>query len=309
MKLVFMGTPDFAVPTLKTLAASKHKVLAVITQPDKPKGRGKEYKASPVKEAALEAGIPVWQPAKVRDEAFVNMLAGWEPDAIIVAAFGQILPESILSLPRYGCINVHASLLPKYRGSAPIQYAVINGEEKSGVTAMLMDKGIDTGDMYQKREVLLDEKETGDSLHDKLCVLGGELILSVLDELEAGTAVRTPQREEEATHTKMLTKEMGHIDFSMSASQIERLIRGLNSWPSAYTHIGGKTLKIWEADVIDREYSGVPGEIAEVTADALIVRTGRGALVLKEVQLEGKKRMDTAAFLRGCPVEKGTILQ
>ena len=309
MKLVFMGTPDFAVPTLKTLAASKHKVLAVITQPDKPKGRGKEYKASPVKEAALEAGIPVWQPAKVRDEAFVNMLAGWEPDAIIVAAFGQILPESILSLPRYGCTNVHASLLPKYRGSAPIQYAVINGEEKSGVTAMLMDKGIDTGDMYQKREVLLDEKETGDSLHDKLCVLGGELILSVLDELEAGTAVRTPQREEEATHTKMLTKEMGHIDFSMSASQIERLIRGLNSWPSAYTHIGGKTLKIWEADVIDREYSGVPGEIAEVTADALIVRTGRGALVLKEVQLEGKKRMDTAAFLRGCPVEKGTILQ
>lgn len=308
MKLVFMGTPDFAVPTLKALAASEHEVVAVITQPDKPKGRGKEYKAPPVKEAALAAGIPVWQPVKVRDEAFVKMLAGWAPDAIIVAAFGQILPESILSLPRYGCINVHASLLPKYRGSAPIQYAVINGEEKSGVTAMLMDKGIDTGDMLKKTEVLLDEKETGDSLHDKLCVLGGELILSVLDELAAGTAVRTPQCEEESTHTKMLTKEMGHIDFSMSAKQIERLIRGLNSWPSAYTHIGGKTLKIWEADVIDREYPGIPGEIVEVSLDALIVGTGCGALALKEVQLEGKKRMDTAAFLRGYPVEKGTIL-
>lgn len=306
MNLVFMGTPQFAVPTLQALAASSHKVIAVVTQPDKPKGRGKAAAFSPVKEAALEAGIPVFQPARVRDQEFLGQLACWKPDAVIVAAFGQILPREVLELPKYGCINVHASLLPKYRGAAPIQYAVINGEKKSGVTAMFMDEGIDTGDMLKKAEVLLSEKETGDSLHDKLGALGGDLILSVLKELEEGTAVRTPQNDEASCYAKMLTKEMGCIDFSMSAQEIERLIRGLNSWPSAYTSINnGKTLKIWDADVLDREYNGAFGEIVELTKEELLVKTGKGTLSLKEVQLEGKKRMEISAFLRGYPLKKG----
>lgn len=308
MRLIFMGTPDFAVPTLKTLIASKHEVIAVITQPDKPKGRGKEMQFTPVKEAALEAGIPVYQPVKVRDEEFVAMLAGWKPEAIIVAAFGQLLPKSILDMPKYGCINVHASLLPKYRGAAPIQWAVIDGEKETGITAMLMNEGLDTGDMLKKVVVPLDEKETGESLHDKLCVLGGDLMLEVLDELEAGTAVRTTQNDADSCYARMLKKEMGEIDFSMSAEKIERLIRGLNSWPSAYTHVNGKTLKIWSADVLGKEYEGACGEIVELTKDSLLVKTGKGTLALQEVQLEGKKRMEVDAFLRGYPLEKGMLL-
>lgn len=309
MKLIFMGTPDFAVPTLKTLIDSEHEVVAVITQPDKPKGRGKEMQPTPVKIAALEAGIPVYQPIKVRDEEFVAQMAEWKADAIIVAAFGQLLPKSILDMPKYGCINVHASLLPKYRGAAPIQWAVIDGEKESGVTAMLMNEGLDTGDMLKKVVVPLEEKETGDSLHDKLCVLGGDLILSVLKELEAGTAVRTPQNGEESCYAKMLKKELGSIDFSMPAERIERLIRGLNSWPSAYTHVNGKTLKIWQAEVLEKEYEGAFGEIVELTKDSLLVKTGKGTLSLREVQLEGKKRMEVDAFLRGYPLTKGIILQ
>lgn len=308
MKLIFMGTPDFAVPTLKTLIESRHEVIAVITQPDKPKGRGKEMQFPPVKEAALEAGIPVYQPVKVRDEKFVAMMAEWKPDAIIVAAFGQLLPKSILDMPKYGCINVHASLLPKYRGAAPIQWAVIDGEKETGITAMLMNEGLDTGDMLKKVVVPIDEKETGESLHDKLCVLGGPLMLDVLDELEAGTAVRTPQKDADSCYARMLKKEMGSIDFSMPAEKIERLIRGLNSWPSAYTHVNGKTLKIWSADVLDKEYQGACGEIVELTKDSLLVKTGKGTLALQEVQLEGKKRMEVDAFLRGYPLEKGMLL-
>ncbi len=308
MRLVFMGTPDFAVPTLKALIDSEHEVIAVVTQPDKPKGRGKEMQFPPVKEAALQAGIPVYQPLKVRSEEFVAEISAWKPDAIIVAAFGQLLPKSVLELPKYGCINVHASLLPKYRGAAPIQQAVIDGEKESGVTAMMMEEGLDTGDMLKKAVVPLSDKETGDSLHDKLAALGGELILSVLKELEEGTSVRTPQRDEDSSYVKMLKKEMGCIDFSMPAEKIERLIRGLNSWPSAYTHVNGKTLKIWEADVLDTEYEGSPGQIVELTKDSMLVKTGKGTLSLRQVQLEGKKRMEVSAFLRGYPLTKGMIL-
>lgn len=308
MRLIFMGTPDFAVPTLKTLIESEHEVIAVITQPDKPKGRGKEMQFTPVKQAAIEAGIPVYQPVRVRDEKVVSMMAEWKPDAIIVAAFGQLLPKAILDMPVYGCINVHASLLPKYRGAAPIQWAVIDGEKESGVTAMLMNEGLDTGDMLKKVTVKIDEKETGDSLHDKLSVLGGGLIFEVLKELESGTAVRTPQTDEDSCYARMLKKEMGAIDFSMPAEKIERLIRGLNSWPSAYTHINGKTLKIWDADVLDEEYEGICGEIVKLSKDELLVKTGKGTLSLREVQLEGKKRMDLEAFLRGYPLQKGMQL-
>ena len=227
MRIVFMGTPDFAVPTLTALVEGGHEVIAAVTQPDKPKGRGKSV------------------PVKVRDPEFVDLLKVMAPDAIVVVAFGQILPKVILDLPKYGCVNVHASLLPKYRGAAPIQWAVIDGEKESGVTTMMMDVGLDTGDMLEQKAIPLDEKETGGSLFDKLSALGGSMILSTLKGLEDGTITRTPQGESETSYAKMLTKEMGHIDWTKDAASIERLVRGLNPWPSAYTSYAGKTMKMW----------------------------------------------------------------
>lgn len=309
MRVVFMGTPDFAVGTLEAILAAKHEVVAVVTQPDKPKGRGKNVQFPPVKETALVHHLPVYQPVKVRDEEFVEKLRSLAPDVIVVVAFGQILSKEILDMPKYGCVNVHASLLPKYRGSAPIQWAVINGEKESGVTTMLMDEGIDTGDMLQKVVVPLDEKETGGSLFDKLAGEGAKLLVETLKELEQGTATRTPQQNEQSTHTKMLDKKLGLIDFSKSAVEIERLIRGLNPWPSAYTGYKGKTLKIWDADVVDKEMDGEIGQVVLATKQELFVKTGKGMLSLQEVQLEGKKRMDIAAFLRGNAVEVGTKLE
>ena len=308
MRIIYMGTPDFAVPTLEALIQSKHEVIAVITQPDKPKGRGKAMQFPPVKEKALEYGIPVYQPVKVREPSFIEQMKGWEPDAIIVAAFGQILPKTVLDLPRYGCINVHASLLPKYRGAAPIQWVIINGEKETGITTMFMDIGLDTGDMLKKAVVPIEEKETGESLHDKLAALGGPLILKTLEELENGTAVRTKQEDTQSCYAKMLTKSLGDIDWSQSAVQIERLIRGLNAWPSAYTKWEDKTLKIWAADVIDGNREGAAaGEVVERQKKALIVQTGEGRLSLKEVQLQGKKRMEIDVFLRGYPIMEGTV--
>ena len=248
MRIVFMGTPDFSVPTLEQLIRH-HQVVGVVTQPDKRKGRGKAMAFPPVKEKALEYDIPVYQPVKVREPEFIEELKKMNPDIIVVVAFGQILPEEILNLPPYGCVNVHASLLPKYRGAAPIQWAVIDGEKETGVTTMYMAKGLDTGDMLDKVVVPIDPKETGESLHDKLSEAGGRLILETLTKLENGTAVRIPQNDAESCYAKMLTKELGEIDWNQSAAAIERLIRGLNSWPSAYTHLDGKTLKIWDADV------------------------------------------------------------
>lgn len=307
MRIVFMGTPDFSVPTLEALVKGGHEVMAVVTQPDKPKGRGKAVVMTPVKEKALELKIPVYQPVKVREPEFVEILRGMKPDVIVVVAFGQLLPKEILNLPEYGCVNVHASLLPKYRGAAPIQWAVIDGEPVSGVTTMLMDEGLDTGDMLEKAEIPLDEKETGGSLFDKLSALGGSLILSTLKKLEDKTVTRTPQGESDTGYAKMLKKSMGEIDWTMEAEKIERLVRGLNPWPSAYTSLNGKTVKIWEADVRDGALSGNPGKVT-VTKDGLMAETGKGFLFIKELQLEGKKRMDTAAFLRGFQVEDGTVL-
>lgn len=307
MRIVFMGTPDFAVPTLEALARGGHQLAAVVTQPDKPKGRGKSVLMPPVKEKALELGIPVYQPVKVRDPEFLEVLKELAPDVIVVVAFGQLLPKSVLELPKFGCVNVHASLLPKYRGAAPIQWAVIDGEKVSGVTTMLMDEGLDTGDMLEAREIPLDEKETGGSLFEKLGSLGGELILSTLEKLENGTIKRTPQGEATTGYAKMLKKSMGEIDWTMDAVRIERLIRGLNPWPSAYTSLNGKTLKIWAADVKDGAVTGNPGRAA-VGKDTLLVECGSGFLAVSELQLEGKKRMDTAAFLRGFSVEDGTVL-
>ena len=289
MKAIFMGTPDFAVPTLQKMIDMGIEVTAVVTQPDKAKGRGKKVIYSPVKECALAHDLPVYQPVRIRKEPeFIQTLRDMQPDVIVVVAFGQILPKEILDIPRLGCVNVHASLLPKFRGAAPIQWSIIDGEEVTGVTTMLMDVGLDTGDMLLKAEIPMDPKETGGSLHDKLAAVGGELLEKTLIGLEAGTIV--PEKQ----------------DDSQPAVVIERLIRGLNPWPSAYTYIDGKTLKIWEAEVLDRNYGCEYGEVAEVTRNCLIIQTGVGALSVKSVQLQGKKRMDIAAFLNGYTIEKGT---
>lgn len=302
-----MGTPDFAVPTLEALVTGGHEVIAAVTQPDKPKGRGKAVLMTPVKEKALEYGIPVYQPVKAREPEFIEVLKSLEPEVIVVVAFGQILPKEILEIPRYGCVNVHASLLPKYRGAAPIQWAVIDGEEESGVTTMQMDEGLDTGDILEMEKIRLEEKETGGSLFDKLSRLGGKLILSTLSGLENGTVVPRKQGETTTPYAKMLKKTMGEIDWNMEAAAIERLIRGLNPWPSAYTSCNGKTLKIWAADVLPGGQGEEPGRV-RAGKDSLLVETGSGLLSITELQLEGKKRMDTASFLRGFSISDGTVL-
>lgn len=309
MRIVFMGTPDFSVPTLEALVEAGHEVVGVVTQPDKPKGRGKAVLMTPVKEKAVELSIPVYQPVKAREESFIETLREINPDVCVVIAFGQILPKAILDIPRYGCVNIHASLLPKYRGAAPLQWVVLNGEKETGITTMMMDVGMDTGDMLEKTVVPMDRKETYGSIHDKLSVLGGELIVSTLAKIEDGTIISTPQKDEEATYTKKIVKSMGEIDWTMEAEVIERYIRGLNPWPSAYTSWNGKTLKIWDSDVIAEEYPGVCGEVVLMDKNSVLVKTGKGTLSLTSLQLEGKKRMDTDVFLRGYQIEKGTVLK
>ncbi len=306
MRVLFMGTPDFAVPTLQAMI-DHHEVIGVVTQPDKPKGRGKAMAFPPVKEKALEYDLPVYQPVKARDPEFVALLKDLNPDVIVVVAFGQILPKEILDIPKYGCINGHASLLPMYRGAGPIQWVVINGEKETGITTMRMDEGLDTGDMIEKVVIPIEEKETGGSLFDKLMVLGGELMVSTLEKLEAGTATFTPQ-EGETCYSPMLNKKMGNIDFTKPAKELECLIRGLNPWPSAYTTFNGKTLKVWDADVVDGKADAEPGTVISVTKDAFVVQTGEGALKFNEIQLAGKKRMKTQAFLLGNSVTEGMKL-
>lgn len=309
MRVIFMGTPDFAVATLEEIIKAGHEVVLVVSQPDKAVGRSKALKYTPVKECAVAHGIEVYQPKRIREAECVEYLRSFEPDMIVVEAFGQIISKDILTMPRFGCINVHASLLPKYRGAAPIQWVVIDGEKESGVTTMMMDVGLDTGDMLEKAVVPLAADETGGSLHDKLSVLGAKLILSTLDKLEKGTAVRTPQTDENTCYAKMLKKNMGDIDWTMDAAAIERLIRGLNPWPSAYTRWNGKTLKIWRAEVLEKEYDGVCGEVVYTDKTSIHVKTGHGTLVLKELQPEGKKRMEADAFLRGYPMELHTVFE
>ena len=313
MKVVFMGTPDFSVGTLKAIVEAGHEVAAVVTQPDKPKGRGGAMSFSDVKQAAIELGLLVLQPKRARAEEFVNELRKINPDVIVVVAFGQILSKEILDMPKYGCVNVHASILPKYRGASPIQWAVIDGCEYSGVTTMMMNEGIDTGDILLVEKVKLDSKETGGSLFDKLSGVGADLLVKTLDELEKGTVKPVKQNETEATHVKMLDKSFGNIDFSMEAARIERLIRGLNPWPSAFTHFNGKLLKIWDADVCDDVVcesceSVVNGMITHVDNNSFIVKCGDNSLKINELQLEGKKRMKTQDFLRGNHINTGDIL-
>ena len=309
MRIVFMGTPDFSVPVLDALIEAGHEIAGVVTQPDKPKGRGKEVAMTPVKEKALEHGLSVYQPLKVRTPEFVQVLRELKPDVMVVVAFGQILTKEVLDIPPLGCVNVHASLLPKYRGAAPIQWAVIDGEKETGVTTMMMDEGIDTGDMLEKEIVPIEDEETGDSLHDKLMAAGARLIVSTLKKIQDGTIERTPQTDEETCYARMLKKDMGDVDWSLDAHAIERLVRGLNSWPGTYTKWNGKTVKIWKAKAVDREYEGALGEAVYVDKETILVKTGKGCLSLLELQPEGKKRMAADAFLRGYPVDLHTVFQ
>ena len=313
MRIIFMGTPDFAVPVLQSLINSRHEVVAVVTQPDRPKGRGKNMQFSPVKECALAHNIPVMQPVNVSVPEVIDELRAYEPELIVVVAFGQFVTKKIREMPKYGCINVHASLLPKYRGAGPIQWAVINGEKESGVTTMYMCREIDKGDMLLKDTVTLDPKETGDSLHDKLSMMGGPLLLKTIDQLEDGRAVRIPQCEEESTYAPKLEKTMGNIDWTMDADRIERLVRGLNSWPGTFTKIHGKTVKIWDCDVVCQEAltesqaAAEPGTVIISEKDQLIVKAGNGALSLRMLQPEGKKNMTVDAYLRGYPIAQGEL--
>ncbi len=310
MRVIFMGTPDFAQGTLKALIESKHEVVLAVTQPDRPKGRGNTMTYPPVKETALLAGIPVFQPEKIKTPEAVAYLKTFDADVIVVVAFGQILSKEILDMPKYGCINVHASLLPKYRGASPIQWAVINGEKTTGVTTMKMDEGLDTGDMILVKTYDLSEKETGGSLFDRLMDIGAEACLETLEQLQAGTAVYTKQDHAQATKTGLISKELGRLRFDKSAVEIERLIRGLNPWPSAFTYLNGKIFKIWDATVLDQgEYKiGKSGEIIHIDKEHLYVQTGEGVLRLNEVQPEGKRKMTCAEFLRGYSQQAGTIL-
>lgn len=331
MKVVYMGTPDFAVNTLEAIVKAGHQVALVVTQPDKAKGRGKKLMYTPVKEKALEYNLPVAQPFRVRDEEFVEKLEKIAPDVIVVVAFGQFLSERILNIPKYGCINVHASLLPAYRGAAPIQWAVIDGLKETGVTTMYMEKGIDTGDIICQSKVALEQDETGGSLFEKLAIEGAKLLLITLEQLESGTASRIKQDDSKSSYAKMLTKDMGKLDFSKDAGTLECLIRGLNPWPSAFTSLNGKNLKIYKAQVMDeaaaievikrtqaeRKDSAVreimdrlnlPGTIIAADKKSFTVRCRNGALRIMNLQLEGKKRMDTSAFLLGYDVKPGMKL-
>ena len=308
MKIIFMGTPDFSVGTLEALVEAGHEVVLAVTQPDQPKGRGKEMQFTPVKECAIKYNIPVYQPKRVREAECIEELRKYEADIMVVVAFGQILPKEILEMTKYGCVNVHASLLPKYRGAAPIQWSIIDGEEVTGVTTMQMNEGLDTGDMLLKVEIPIEEKETGGSLHDKLAEAGAKLCVETLEGLEAGTITPIPQGETTTSYAKMLDKQLGNIDWNKRAIEIERLIRGLSPWPSAYTNWNDKVMKIWDASCASCESQAMPGTIVQVKKDAFLVQTGEGVLEVRELQIPGKKRMDAGAFLRGYQVNEGEML-
>ncbi len=317
MQIVYMGTPDFAVGPLEAIIRAGHEVTAVVTQPDRPRGRSGQLSPGPVKEAAMRHGIPVFQPAKLRKPEAVEELKSYPADAYVVAAFGQILSQEVLNVPKYGCINIHASLLPHLRGASPIQHAILQGDAESGVTIMQMDAGIDTGDILMQEAVPIADDETGGSLFDKLAGLGSELIVRALPLIEAGTLTPVPQDESKADHVGMLNKSMGEIDFGLSAVEIERRIRGLDPWPGAFTRLEGKQLKIWKANVMSTESvkgiihedpAAVPGTILSVDKDAAYVACGDGTLALREIQVEGKKRMLTADFLKGHALTPGMRL-
>lgn len=312
MRIVFMGTPAFAARSLRALKEAGHDIVLVLTQPDREKGRGKKIQMSPVKELALEYGLEVFQPQRIKAPEAVERLRECGADIFVVAAFGQILSKEILDLPRFGCINIHASLLPKYRGASPIQWAILEGEEITGVTIMRMDEGLDTGDMISSRKVSITVDDTGESLTDRLAEEGAALLLETLPLIEGGSAPYEPQDPDHASYARILNKEDGRLDFSRPARELDRLIRAFNPWPGAFTMLGGRMLKIWNAEPVEShevpsDNGCVCGTIIRVEKDSFDILTSDGALRVFQLQSEGKKRMSTADFLRGCKIEKNTV--
>ncbi len=315
-----MGTPDFARAALEKIIEAGHEVVLAVTQPDKPKGRSGELQISDVKACALEHDIPVFQPVRIKLAENVEELKKYQADIYVVAAFGQILSQEILDIPKFGCINIHASILPKYRGAAPIQQAIIDGEKETGVTIMQMAAGMDTGDILLQRTIPISDDETGGGLFDKLSALGGELVVEALPMIERGEITPIPQDDALATKCGKLSKDMGRIDFTEDAEDIRNLVRGLNPWPSAFTYLEKKMFKIWKAEVVKADdllsadgagigSDAAPGTVVDVSRDSFTVATGNGFLKVLELQLEGKKRMPTADFLLGYKLKPGTVLK
>ncbi len=306
MRILFMGTPEFAQKSLEALISDNRDVVCVITQPDKPKGRGYEMAMPEVKVCALEHNIPVYQPETLKDGAILPILEEYNPDIIIVVAYGKILPEYILNYPKYGCVNIHGSLLPKYRGAAPIQRAVIDGEKVSGVTSMYMEKGLDTGDMLIKAELPIGETTTAGEYHDALAVLGGKVLLETIDKLKEGKITPEKQNDALSTYAHQLSKAEGEINWNNTNEEIYNKVRGLNPWPKAFSFLGKKRFVV--DFVYKSEKSGNPGEVIEANDDGIVVACGEGSVIIKEIKIEGKKMMPVCDFLRGHKIEKGTPL-
>jgi methionyl-tRNA formyltransferase len=307
LRTVFMGTPEFALQTLQGLIEAGCNLVGVFTQPDRPKGRGKQVAAPPVKELAQRHGIPVYQPARLRQPEAVAELHALAPDLIVVVAYGQILPKSVLDIPRYGCINVHASLLPRYRGAAPINRAIIDGETQTGITTMFMDVGLDTGDMLVKRSLTIGPDETAGQLHDRLAALGRATMEETLQRLCAGTLQRQPQDDGQSSYAPMMKKEDGCIDWNRSATEIHNQVRGLDPWPGAYTTLNGELLKLAGTSPQAGE-GGAPGSIVSADRKGVLIACGSGTLLVRELQLAGRKRLAAADFLRGCPLAPGMLV-
>lgn len=309
MRIIYMGTPEFAVPALALLHKNGYEILAVVTQPDKGRDRGKKIQFTPVKETALALNIPVLQPEKVKEnQSFIDELSALEPDLIVVAAYGKILPKSVLEIPRLGCMNIHGSLLPKYRGAAPIHWAVVNGETETGVTLMHMEEGLDCGDMIAKARTGVETKTTA-MLYEELAVLGAQLLVDTLPAILDGTADRTKQDDKEATYAPMVFKKDGHIDFRKSPVEIERQIRGFNSWPGTYTIYGEENMKIWEGYDLNKENNMPQGTITKVSSEGIEVSAGMGTLLIKKMQMPNKKPMLVADYLKGNRIEEGIVLK
>lgn len=308
MKIIYMGTPDFAVPALEALAEAGHEIGYVITQPDAVRDRGKKVKMPPVKETAMALGLNVLQPESIKkDTECLEQIRQYAPDLIAVAAYGQILPKAILDVPKLGCVNIHGSLLPRFRGAAPIQRAILEGDKETGVTIMFMEEGLDTGAMLAKASTPIDKKN-GARLHDELARLGAKLLVETLPKLEAGTIEPEPQNDAESTYASMISKKDGEIDFTKSPEQIERLIRAFDPWPGAFTSYNGKLLKIWEAEVSTKANKEAAGTITGVSADGIEISAGGGTLVAKVIQLPGKKRVAVSDHLKGNRIEAGSVL-
>ena len=308
MNIIFVGTPDFAIPSLSRLIASDNNILGVVTQPDRPRGRSKKLQPPPVKILALQHGLPVLQPEKVKEDNFIQWLKSQNPDLIVVVAFGQILPPKILNIPSSGCINLHASLLPDYRGAAPINWVLINSEKKTGVTTIFMNEWMDTGDIFLQRETNIEQEDDALTLSKRLSTLGSKLLLETINQLKKGILTPIPQNHSKASYAPALKKEDGHIDWRKSAQAIHNQIRGTLPWPGAFANLKNKLLKIFKSEVIECESQDPPGEISQVNPEGIKVATGKGYLLLTEVQLQDRRRMEVAEFIKGNPVSIGTVL-